>query len=88
MNLEATAQTIVGFFLTADRDVLILMLTVSVSLSIAVCAILSRGRRWTELVGLFLLTLTLTLSIFWVVFAYVVDVPFLKIETVSIGTAD
>jgi len=88
VNLIAPAQTIIGFFLTADRDVLILMLAVSVSLSVAICAILSRGRRWAELVGLFLLVLILSLSAFWVVFAYVVDIPFLKVETISVGTND
>lgn len=84
--LELTAQTIVGLFFTADRDVLLWVMTIAFFLSVAVVALLARNRRWPEIVCIFFLVYLAWLGVAHVFFKHVVDVPFMKMELVSITT--
>lgn len=80
-------HTVVGFFITADRDVLALVVTVTALLSISAVAMLSRGRKWSEILSLFFVIQFALFVISYFLFNFV-EVPFAKVDTVSITTLE
>lgn len=81
-----SAQTIVGLFLIADRDVLIWVAAIMCFLSIALCALFARARRWPELVCLFVVIFVAAMGVAHLFFKHIVEVPFLKAEPISMST--
>lgn len=81
-----TAQNIVGFFLTLDRDLFIWISLIALLVAVGITALLSRNRTWLELIAILLTTFVVTLFLAHLIFKYIVDVPFVRVDTVSLIT--
>ena len=82
----AAAQTIVGLFITLDRD-LVLWWSVLVSLlAVALVALFVRRRGWRAMVFAFIVVFVLGFALSHVFFKLVLNVPMFRVETVSIKT--
>ncbi len=83
----AYSQTIVGVFITADRDVLLWVLLMLFFLAVAATALFARLRTWAEMVWIFVLVYAMGLGGSHLLFKWIVGVPFLKLELISITTS-
>lgn len=84
--MTAVGQTILGLFVTADRDLLAWIAALSFFLSLAAVALLVRRRSWLEMIIAFLITFFVILTAAQLFFKHVIGVPILKAETVRIDT--
>jgi len=82
----AFAQSIIGFFITADRDLLTLVSAIVFLITVALVALFAHQRKWTELIGIFLLIFGVLTVVAHLFFAFVVDVPIAKLEPISLST--
>jgi hypothetical protein len=70
--------------LTVDRYILLWALGITFFLVLSVVAILSRGRRWHELVTMFLAIYLGAMGVAVLIFSYLLKTPFVQVEAVTV----
>ena len=84
--LVASAQEIVGLFITADKEVILWLASIHFFLALAVTALLWRRNKWQNSVLIFLTAWLLAFVLTHIFFVYIIEVPFLKFDWVSLQT--
>lgn len=71
------------FILTVDRHIFFWVLSITFFFSLSVVAVVSKGRKWHELITLFFVVYGVALGLASVVFGVLLNVPFARLETVT-----
>lgn len=82
--MSATSyEALMALILTIDKAVLSYLLPTTLMFSIAIVAFFSKKRRVLELIALLIITYVLMLVASGLVFHFLLDRPFLRLEVVS-----
>ena len=74
---------IMAFILTINRDVFLWVSAITFFLAVSIVAFLARGRRWPEIVCIFLLVYLGIVILTAVLFTHVIEHPFARLEVIS-----
>ena len=72
------------FILTVDRQIFFWLLSITFFFALSLVAIVSKGRRWHQLMTLFFAVYLMTIIVASIIFSVVIDIPFARLETVSL----
>lgn len=73
-----------AFILTVEKGVFAWSLAITFFFSISVVAVVSKGRKWYELVCLFFVTYLLSIVMAAFVFEHLVGIPFAHLDTITV----
>ena len=76
-------RSIMAFILTIDRQVFAWVAAITFFLAVSVVALLARGRKWPEIICLFILIYLVAVVCAAFLFTYVVQHPFARLEVIS-----
>ena len=82
--MDGRYDSAMAFILTVERGVFLWALAITFFFSISVVAVVSKGRKWYELICLFLVVYLLSILMSAFVFEHVVGIPFARLDTVTI----
>ena len=72
------------FILTVDRNIFFWVVAITFFFAISVVAVVSKGRKWYELIAMFFLVYLLSLLLASTLFSHLIHLPFAQLETVSL----
>ncbi len=72
------------FILTVDRHIFFWVVSITFFFALSVVAVVSKGRKWHELVTLFFVVYAVAMVLASTIFGVLIDLPFAHIETVSV----
>lgn len=72
------------FILTVDQHIFFWVLGIAFFFVLSMVALFSKGRRWYELVAMFLVFYVVALLVASLIFTHIVNLPFAQLETVSV----
>ena len=82
--MESGYDTPWVFILTVDRHIFFWVLSITFFFALSVVAVVSKGRKWHELVTLFFVIYVAAMILASTIFGYLINLPFARLETVSI----
>ncbi len=74
----------VAFILTVDRNIFFWVVAITFFFSVSVVAVISKDRKWYELISLFFVVYVCCVILSGLLFSHVLHVPFANLETVTI----
>lgn len=84
--MDGRYAPIMALILTVDRNMFFWVLAITFFFTLAVVAVVSKGRRWYELVALFMVVYVGSLLVSAAIFTYAIGVPFARLEMVTAGS--
>ena len=81
--MDGRYATVMAFIVTVEKSLFFWALAITFFFSLSVVAVVSKGRRWYEIVALFFVVYMSSIAFAAFVFEYMVGLPFARLETVS-----
>ncbi len=82
--MQGAYDSPMAFILTVDRGIFYWVLTITFFFALSIVAVLSKERRWYELVAMFMVVYVVSIVLADLLFHHVIALPFTRLELVAL----